>query len=53
MKNLILTDEEYDMLVNELSSLSGYHWNDDRIHADDCGSKILDVIASKVEDIQS
>lgn len=42
MKLLILSDEQYETLRSELSSLYGYHWNDRTIHAKDCGSKILD-----------
>lgn len=48
MKKIILTDEEYDVLVDELQSLYSYHWNDDRIHANDCGSKILPIIEEKL-----
>ena len=50
-KKIILTDEEYDILTGELGSLWSYHWNDDSMHADDCGSDILWIIESKVEDI--
>jgi hypothetical protein len=50
MKNIELTDEQYEQLIAELHSLYGYHWNDSRIHADNCGSKVVDVIlAQEVE----
>lgn len=39
-----LSREQYNQLVEELSSLFNYHWNSDRIHANDCGSKILSEI---------
>lgn len=45
---ITLTREEYDILCRELSSLEGYHWNDDHIHANDCGSKILSTIEDQV-----
>jgi hypothetical protein len=49
MINIELTEEQYEQLITELYSLSGYHWNDDRIHANDCGSKVVDVIVAQVE----
>lgn len=49
---LILTDEEYEILVEELRSLFHYHWLDDHIHADDCGSKVLGVVESRAEDLE-
>jgi len=49
MKQIILTDEEYAILIDELQSLWHYHWGDDTIHADECGSYILDIIEDKVE----
>lgn len=51
MKTITLTDEQYDTLIMELNSLHGYHWNDDRIHADECGSKILPIIEFQQEEI--
>jgi hypothetical protein len=50
MKKIILTDEEYEALVAELQSLYSYHWNDDTIHADNCGSKVLPIIEQKVSE---
>jgi len=50
MKQIILTDEEYVILIDELQSLWSYHWNDDKIHADDCGSKILGIIEDQAEE---
>lgn len=50
MKIITLTDEQYEILCSELSSLSSYHWNDDHIHADDCGSKILPIIELATKD---
>ncbi len=47
MKTITLTQEEYDALIDELQSLYGYHWNDQGIHADDCGSKILPIIEAQ------
>lgn len=43
MRTIVLTEEQYQMLVNELLELSGYHWNDDK-HSNDIGSKILPII---------
>ena len=51
MKQIILTNEEYDILIDELQSLWSYHWNSERIHADDCGSKILGIIEDRVKEI--
>ena len=31
MKTIVLTDEQYDLLLDELRSLHCYHWNDDQI----------------------
>ena len=45
---ILLTQEEYEQLIDELQSLYGYHWNDEHIHANDCGSKILDIIQSQM-----
>jgi hypothetical protein len=47
MKTITLSDENYKQLINELHSLFSYHWNDDRIHADDCGSKVLPYIENQ------
>jgi len=41
---ITLTEEEYQQLLSELQSLYNYHWNDDFIHANDCGSKVLGII---------
>jgi hypothetical protein len=38
-----------DFLPN--SDHYGYHWNDDHIHADDCGSVSLGIIEACTEDI--
>lgn len=46
--NIKLTPEQYEQLCDELRSLYGYHWNDDNIHANDCGSKILPLIEDQV-----
>lgn len=37
-----LTEEQYELLISELHSLSGYYF-----HANDCGSKIIDEIQSQ------
>ena len=50
MKKLILSDEEFEQLLTELQSLESYHWNDDRYHANDCGSKVVSTIEEKVKD---
>jgi len=44
-----LTKEQYEQLISELYSLYGYHWNSDKVHADDCGSKVIDIIQSQVQ----
>jgi len=41
---IVLSEEDYQTLLSELSSLYNYHWNDDHIHANDCGSKVIDKI---------
>ena len=41
---IILTKAQYDILIDELNSLNAYHWEDNLIHAEDCGSKILPLI---------
>ena len=50
MKVIRLTDEEYEKLIEELHSLELYHWHDDRIHANNCGSSVLPVIEARVEE---
>jgi len=59
MKKIILTDKEYDILIEELQSLWSYHWNSERISADDCESKVLSIIVElrtfveeRVEDVR-
>jgi len=53
MKPLILSDEQYETLRSELSSLYSYHWNDRTIHARDCGSKTLEAIdGSKIAEVE-
>ena len=47
---ITLSEEDYKTLLKELNSLSGYHWNDDRIHADDCGSKVLETIEANAKE---
>lgn len=49
MIRIELTKEQYEQLIAELYSLARYHWNDDRIHANDCGSKVVNVILAQVE----
>lgn len=48
MKHITLTDEQYEQLVGELNSLTSYHLNDDTVHSDNCGSKVLSVIEAGV-----
>ena len=31
-----LSEELYDKIMDELSEVGMYHWNDDSYHADDC-----------------
>ena len=50
MITIKLSKEDYDQLIAELHSLYGYHWNDQRIHANDCGSKVLDTILEQVQE---
>ncbi len=45
-----LTKEQAEQLLAELHSLYGYHWNSDRIHANDCGSKVVDDIESQINE---
>lgn len=44
MVHITLTNAQYEQLLSELHSLFGYHWNDQKIHANDCGSKVVDII---------
>jgi hypothetical protein len=46
---ITLSEEDYKVLLDELGSLHGYHWNDDHVHADDCGSKVIDQIRNNTE----
>ena len=50
MKTIKLTDEQYDELIDELDSLYNYHWNDDNVHSDDCGSNSKAVVECSVDD---
>lgn len=50
MKIIKLTDEQVDVLLTELHSLHSYQWNDNHTHADDCGSKIVSVIESQINE---
>lgn len=45
-----LTEEQYQTLISELTSLSSYHWRDDSVHADDCGSNIIHIIEAQAEE---
>ncbi len=45
MKRIITLDEkDYQTLLSELHSLWGYHMNDDTMHRDDCGSKVVAAV---------
>lgn len=44
VKVIVLNDDDYQTLLSELQSLYNYHWNDDNIHADNCGSKVVGLI---------
>ena len=50
---ITLSEEDYEQLLAELRSLYGYHWNDDHIHANDCGSKVLNTIETNTQTIES
>ena len=50
MKTFTLTDEQAEQLLAELSSLHGYHYNDDTMHANDCGSKVIHIIESQINE---
>lgn len=50
MITITLTEEQAEQLLSELYSLSSYHWNDDRFHADDCGSKVVDDISMQIQE---
>jgi len=47
---ITLTPEQYKTLTSELGSLYSYHWNDDHVHADNCGSKILSEIEQQYDE---
>lgn len=48
MIKIELTSEQAEILLKELYSLYGYHWNDDSFHANDCGSKVVDEIEQQI-----
>ena len=50
MITITLTEEQAEQLLSELYSPSSYHWNDTRIHADDCGSKVVDDISTQIQE---
>lgn len=50
MITIQLTEEQAATLISELIDLSGYQWNDDKIHADNCGSKVISTIESQIEE---
>jgi uncharacterized protein YqgQ len=50
---LTLSEEEYELLTSELSSLYMYHWNSDNIHANDCGSKSLEFLEGRKTEIDT
>ena len=52
MITIKLSKEDYETLLDELRSLYRYHWNDDCLHADDCGSKVLGTIEANAEKIE-
>lgn len=52
MKIIILSDEEYSLLEDELISLFNYDWNNDCIAAKDCGSKALTIIREKITEVE-
>jgi hypothetical protein len=49
---ITISAEDYQTLIDELSSLYSYHWNDDHVHANDCGSKVIDQIRNNVEVVE-
>lgn len=50
---LTLSEEDYEILTSELSSLYMYHWNSDNIHADDCGSKALQFLELRKTEVET
>lgn len=53
MRVITLSEEEWELLNSELSSLYMYHWNDDSKHADDCGSKTLEFLESRTQIVEN
>jgi len=49
---ITISEEDYKILIDELSSLYNYHWNDDHVHASDCGSKVIDQIRNNMEVVE-
>lgn len=49
---ITLSEEEYNILTSELGSLYTYHWNDDHIHSNDCGSKTMHFLESRTTEIE-
>lgn len=48
--NIQLTDNQIKQLYSELSSLESYQHADDRVHADDCESKVFWEIERQISE---
>lgn len=46
---LTLTDEQYDLLIEELGDGESGRWNSDHYHADQCPSKIKPILEYQKE----
>ena len=49
---ITLTKEQAEEIIKELRKIYGYEWNDDHIHADNCGETactLIDLLQSKID----
>jgi hypothetical protein len=47
-----LTKEQAEEIIKELCKIYGYEWNDDHIHAANCGKtaySLIDLLQSKID----
>ncbi len=53
MKVIRLTDEQYDILLDDLNEISGFRWNSDHYHANDCFSEGKMFVENNTEEDNS
>ena len=52
MKKIILSDEEYNTLIEELVSLLSYKWSDLSLPSEDCGTKTIEMIKDNTYNLE-